>query len=90
MAKRSSPNKANGFSDKKANKSAIAKKKKRFSIIIALTCLLAALIMYNGIIMMLYSTSRSKTFWGFAIFLLGLYLLLTDKVGKIISRFIDK
>jgi len=89
MAKKSPAKKANGLPKKKANKPAISKKKKLFSIIIAITCLLAALIMYNGIIMMMYSSSRSKTFWGFAIFLLGLYLLLTDQVGKTIKRFFD-
>ncbi|MBI2136093.1 hypothetical protein HYU06_03410 [Candidatus Woesearchaeota archaeon] len=66
------------------------KQKKLFSIIIAVVCLLAAIIMYNGIIMMLYSTSKSKTFWGFVLFLLGLYLLFTNKVEKILKMLFDK
>lgn len=66
------------------------KLKKIYSILIAIACLLAAIIMYKGVIKMLYSTSRYNTAFGFGLFLLGLYILFTKNVEKIIKRFIGK
>ena len=66
------------------------KQKKQYSLIIAVACLISAIIMYNGVILLLHSTSRYSTGLGMVIFIFGLYTLFTRNVDKLIFRLLIK